>query len=163
MNRLFLFMLIFVNSVFGSTNDSLRNELSGLLKDRQKLFEEYTASLDRKSGIFGNKTKNDLRESQDKLHEIVTADNKIMSVLNRTVDFRNYEKVNLKYDASSYSQRIDNLTKLNESLVKQDTEYANQIADYKASMKKYRLYNILMGALLLVVIGFFGLRKYLKS
>jgi len=156
-------MLICVNSVFASTNDSLRTELAELLKARQKLFEEYTTSLDQKSGIFGNKTKNDLRDSQDKLREIVTADNKIMGVLNRTVDFRNYEKVNLKYDATSYSQRIDNLTKFNESLVKQNTEYADEILGYKASMKKYRLYNILMGALLVMIIGFVGLKKYFKS
>jgi hypothetical protein len=156
-------MLISVNVVFASTNDSLRIELSELLKERQKLFDEYSASLERKSGIFGNKTKGDLRESQDKLHEIVAADNKIMSVLNRTVDFRNYEKVNLKYDASSYQQRIENLSSLNESMIKQNTEQSKELEVYKASLKKYRLYNILMAALLVIVVGLFGLKRFFNS
>jgi hypothetical protein len=161
MKKVFFLMLICVNA-YASTNDSLRVELSELLRDRQKLFDEYTASLNQKSGLFGNKTKGDLRDSQDKLREIVTADNKIMSVLNRTVDFRNYEKVNLKYDASSYQQRIENLTTLNESLLKQNNEYANEVTDNKAAIKKLRLYNILMGFVLLIVIGMVGIKKYLR-
>jgi len=79
-----------------------------LLKERKELFEIYNESLNQKSGIFGNKTKNDLRTTQEKLLDVVAADNKIMNSLSRTLDFRDFEKTNMKYDFSSFEERIRN-------------------------------------------------------
>ena len=53
-----------------------RKELFGLLKERQKLFDNYSQSTKKKSGFFGNRTKNDMRESHATLQDIVSIDNK---------------------------------------------------------------------------------------
>jgi hypothetical protein len=157
--KLLIALLLCSSVICAATQDTLRAELADQLKKRKELFDAYSASIEKKSGIFGNKTKNDLRDSQDKLKEIVDADNKIMSVLYRTVDFRNYEKLNMTYDASSYTTRIANLTSLNESLMKQNQNYMNEVQGYKSEVKKYRLYNILMIAGFIVWLGYVFWRK----
>ena len=88
-------LLLSVTLAAYSSNDSLRTELARLLTERKVLFDDYSATLSKKSGFFGNKTKNDLRDSQERLKEIVAADNKIIGVLNRTINYRNFEKVNM--------------------------------------------------------------------
>src|SRR4051812_15259942 len=111
--KFILIILLILSKPAMASNDSLRADLSALLKQRNELFNAYSASLSRKSGFFGNQTKNDIRESQDKLKEIVEIDNRIMSTLNRTLDYRNFEKTNMTYDVSSYVTRIQNLATLN--------------------------------------------------
>ncbi len=146
-----------------AANDNTRAEMAELLKERKALFDEYSASLAKKSGFFGNKTKNDLRESQAQLKKIVATDNKIISVLNRAVDFKNFEKLNMTYDNSSYINRIENLTTLNESLMKQNAGYVNEINSNKAILKKYRFYNVMLIAFLLGILAYWGFRKFMRS
>jgi hypothetical protein len=162
MKKYLLLFALLSQFVQASTSDSLRTEMADLIKKRGELFSQYSASLAKKSGIFGNKTKNDLRDSQDKLKEIVEADNKIMNILNRTVDYRNFEKLNLTYDASSFAQRISNLTALNESLMKQNAGYAEQLTADKHIISRLRLYNILMITALLVTILYLAAKKFFR-
>ena len=74
------------------TNNYYRKQLQELLINRHQKFDSYSKSLEQHSGIFGNKTKNDIRESNHVLIDIVKTDNHIIQALNRVVDFRNYEK-----------------------------------------------------------------------
>jgi hypothetical protein len=149
---LWLFIVMFISDAFGNVSDSSRKELLILLKERQELFDEYTASLSKKSGIFGNKTKNDLRDSQEHLLEIVTADNKIMNLLNRSLDYRNFEKLNMTYDVSSYTDRINNLSTLNQSLLKRNTELEKDNKSYRTALKWRGLYLGFLTALLLLSV-----------
>jgi cupin superfamily acireductone dioxygenase involved in methionine salvage len=161
--KLLLTVLIFAGlSAFVSAENN-RTEMAELLKERKALFDEYSASLTKKSGFFGNKTKNDLRESQAQLKKIVATDNKIIGVLNRTVDYKNFEKLSMTYDVSSYANRIENLTSLNESLMKQNTNYANEINSNKSVLKRYMFYNAMLIAVLLAIIAFWGFRKFIRS
>ena len=155
-------LLLSVTLAAYSSNDSLRTELARLLTERKVLFDDYSATLSKKSGFFGNKTKNDLRDSQERLKEIVAADNKIIGVLNRTINYRNFEKVNMTYDVTSQVERIANLKRLNESLIKQNSKNNELMENYKRSVKKYKLYNWMLVA---AIIGLMALliRKYLRS
>src|SRR4051812_44629981 len=78
-------------------SDIDKAELKSLLEERQAKFNSYSASLEKRSGIFGNKTKNDIKKSSEVLIDLVKADNRIISTLYR-VDFRTYQKVNMYYD-----------------------------------------------------------------
>jgi hypothetical protein len=86
-----------------------RAELQKLLMERQKKFDAYSASLKKRSGFFGGKSKQDIQRSNEVLRDIIESDNKIMSVLNRVVDFKVYEKVNMNYDLLSCNERVSNL------------------------------------------------------
>src|SRR4051812_42022945 len=79
-----------------------RKELFDLLTQRETVFSQYNERMKKKSGIFGFRTKNDMRESHEKLSEIIEIDNKIINSLNRVIDYRNYEKSTMTYDVSDY-------------------------------------------------------------
>jgi len=146
-------------SAMASSPDSSREELRELLKQRKILFDEYSASLTKKSGIFGNKTKNNLKESQLKLVELVAADNKIMSSLNRTLDFRTFEKQNLSFDASSLENRIRNVNILNDTLNKKVLALTEENKRLRSVINHHNFYFIMLLVLLLLLIAY-RLRKY---
>ncbi len=140
------------------TPDSARKELVFLLEERKKLFDEYSESLSKKSGFFGNQTKNDLRDSRLKLEAIVAEDNKIMSALNRTLDFRNFEKQNMKYDVSTNEDRIRSLQVMNDTLNAQLIRLERENKINISKVRSNRIYFVLL-FLILGVMMVFVLRK----
>ncbi len=96
-----------------------RKDLHDLLETRRQKFDAYSGSLERKSGFFGNKTKKDVQKSNDVLTDILAIDNHIISLLNRVVDFRNYEKVNRNYDLYASREQLSNLEHAADTLLKQ--------------------------------------------
>ena len=96
-----------------------RTDLMNLLQERKVLFDSYSATRRERSGIFGQRTKSDLRESQARLQEIVDADNRIINALNRMLDYKNFEKLNLTYSANTNEERLLNLQQLSDTLSKQ--------------------------------------------
>ena len=154
---IFFFLILFnIENITAFRPDSTRTELLILLNGRKELFTKYTLSLNKKSGLFGSRTKNDLKESQEKLLAIVAADNKIMNSLNRTLDFRNFEKINLSYDVNFFEERIRNLTILNDTLNNQNNTYKKENKIHQSTIKKYRLYFVLFTIfIILTCIAFF--------
>ncbi len=108
------------------------------------MFESYSHSLKLKSGFFGNRTKNDLKESQSNLKEIVDLDNKIMNALYRTIDFRTFEKTSLTFDASEYQDRINNLVKMNDVIGKKNEEFEKQNVYFFKTVLKLKFYLIVL-------------------
>ena len=122
MNRLFtvlFFLALFSLRVSAQSTTTDREQLLKLLEERRAKFDAYAASIEKHSGIFGNKTKKDMQHSNDVLTAIVETDNRIISVLNRTVDFKNYEKISLNYDAQAHTDRVNNLLQSVDTLQKQ--------------------------------------------
>ncbi|MCC7231511.1 MAG: hypothetical protein IT242_01100 [Bacteroidia bacterium] len=122
----FLFSGILLTAVYSRvfgiqapSTEKDRGDLIELLSQREKLFGQYSESLAKKSGFFGNRTKADLRLSQNRLQEIVEMDNRLIRVLNRIVDFKNFEKQNLSYEAAKNNESLDNLRSAVDTLSKQ--------------------------------------------
>lgn len=115
---LFLTSTLCVASEADSSN-YYRTELKDLLKLRKEKFEAYSLSLEQRSGIFGNKTKGDIKQSNRVLIDIVRSDNHIIQVLNRVLDFRTYEKVNMNYDLNENARQVNNLMQASDTLSKQ--------------------------------------------
>lgn len=111
-------IVLSIQSVAQSTPAD-RAQLMKLLEQRREKFDAYATSIEKHSGIFGNKTKKDMQQSNQVLTEIVRTDNMIISVLNRTVDFKNYEKVNLNYDVQAHAERVNKLLRSIDTLQKQ--------------------------------------------
>ena len=117
---LFLLLLPLMQQAAAQTgNDTDRKELHDLLDERKKKFDDYTLSIQKHSGIFGNKTKNDLNNTKEVLIDIVKTDNRIISNLYRVVDFRTFEKVNTNYDLKKNDEVLNNLRHATDTLTKQ--------------------------------------------
>jgi hypothetical protein len=137
--------------------DSTRRNLLHLLKERDELFNTYSSSLDQKSGFFGNRTKNDMRESHERLREIVLTDNRIMDALNRALEYRNFEKLTMTYDVSAYEQRLKNISALNDTLNAKVDRLEKENKDYRSTLNRYGFY---FSVLILILVGMTGYRLY---
>src|SRR5690349_11108044 len=95
MMKKILFLALLCGSiipVFAQTQMEDRMNLQNLLAQRAKHFSAYTSSIQKRSGIFGNKTRRDLERSNEVLIAIVTLDNDIMDALNRSLSYKTFEK-----------------------------------------------------------------------
>ncbi len=123
MKKIVLFLLVLIqlsiHAIAQEDKDMDRKELKELLDNRKAKFDSYSLSLEKHSGIFGNKTKNDVKKSNEVLIEIVKTDNRIISTLYRVVDFRTYEKVNMNYDIHKSDEVLNNLRLATDTLSKQ--------------------------------------------
>jgi hypothetical protein len=66
---------------FQQTHELNGAKLERLLQERDKLHAEWKSSEAKKSGIFGNRTKKDMIETNDWLQRILAKDNQIMDEL----------------------------------------------------------------------------------
>jgi hypothetical protein len=151
-----LIFLLFLQNATGAVPDSNREELVRLLKERKERYGIYTESLSEKSGFFGNRTKNDIRNSSNKLVEILQMDNKIMNALQRMLDYKTFEKQNLRFDMNSYEERMRNLSTLNDTLNKQNLALMESNKAHLKTIRTYNLYIILLGALVLLTGGLYA-------
>jgi hypothetical protein len=136
--------LLYFTLAFAEKTDPEKKEFMALVKDRTEMFERYTASLSKKSGLFGNRTKNDIRDSQDKLMEIVQMDNKIMNMLNRRLGFRNFEKQSMSDDILTVQQKLINLNIVNDTLVQKLSVCEAENKKIKTGMNRHGLYFFLL-------------------
>ena len=124
--------------------DSSKKELMDLLTQRTVLFDQYRSSLSKKSGFFGNRTKNDMSQTQEQLKSIVAQDNRIIDALNRAMDFKTFEKTAMNYDVSDYADRIKNLHVVNDTLSAQIKILEQKSASSRSDLNFYRLCTILL-------------------
>ena len=156
-----VFLLFFTHS-FSETPDPEKKEFMALVKNRTEMFDGYTASLAKKSGFFGNRTKNDISDSQDKLMEIVQLDNKIMNMLNRRLGFRKFEKQSMSDDILTVQQKLINLNIVNDTLTQKISVYEEENKKCKSSMNRHGLYFFLL--ILALGLALYGLwRKHNRS
>lgn len=117
---------------FANGNSAERAELIHLLEGRAAQFREYTGSLQQKSGIFGQRTKTDLKGSHDRLAAIVETDNEIIRLLDRMLDQRTFERVSMTYDASRDADRIRNLQAVSDTMTARAARYEAELTKYKS-------------------------------
>ncbi len=154
--KIFFFFFLSILSA-SALPDSTRKEMNDLMRTRAVLFKNYSNSLSKKSGFFGNKTKNDLRATHDLLKGIVEQDNKIMDALNRSMEFRTFEKVTMSFDVQEYTNRIKNISIINDTLTKQVQQLEIEKKSLRSEINGSRFYNVL---LLFVSLLFAGLFVY---
>lgn len=137
-----------------------RAELQKLLEERQKKFSVYSESLKRRSGFFGGKSKADIQHSNEVLRDIIESDNRIMSVLNRVVDFKTYEKVNMNYDLLSCNERVENLQRAVDVLNNRITTFASTNEDLKKKAGTLKVLSTVFGILVLLLLVFMARRRF---
>lgn len=84
-----------------------RQKVNQLLDQRSARFGQFDESLNKRTGIFGLKTKKDMQASIDILKEIVLTDNHIFKETKRLLDFKDSEKAEIEKQASEFDSRIN--------------------------------------------------------
>jgi hypothetical protein len=171
MKKVFLFMLTFLMSAgiilsqdrTAQDRSADRAELQKRLEERQKKFDAYSESLKKRSGFFGGKSKADIQHSNAVLRDIIETDNKIISVLNRVVDFRTYEKVNMNYDLLSCNERVTNLQNAVEMLNNRASKLAASNATLKKRAGNFKLLATAFGILVLVLLFLMTRKKFMSG
>ena len=139
-----------------------RAELQKLLEERKKKFDSYSESLKKRSGFFGGKSKADIQRSNEVLRDIIETDNRMISVLNRVVDFKTYEKVNMNYDLLSCNERVENLQRAVDVLNKRVTTFASSNEELKNKSGTLKLLASAFGILVLVLLVLITRKKLMQ-
>ena len=154
MKKIFILIPLLLFTAHLKAQDSLGNitELQKLLKERKDRFEAYATSADKRSGIFGNKTKKDLEKSREILFQIVKTDNNILSELDRAISHRGMAKADYSVDEAGYKQTIDRLTQASDTLNSQliAEKEINATMEKKMNIQQWMVY--LQLALIVILI-----------
>ena len=156
-----ILLLLLSTTLLAAPRDNARTELYNLLKERSEKFDAYSQSLRKHSGLFGGKTKGDLRESQDQLKSIIEVDNRIMSSLNRALDYKNFEKLSYTLDTRDTDEKLKTLRLNNETLLARNQTLEDQSKVLQSELGRYRLYFVLL-ILSISVLVFMYVRKALR-
>ncbi|WP_200974634.1 Clp protease ClpB [Echinicola sp. 20G] len=111
-----------------------QEKLEKLVKERQSLHQRWKSSESQKSGIFGNRTKKDMIETNDWMERIILKDNQIMDELEM---LKNIETTEIKYEKDDYKfiaqKQEQDIGKLKRALLDKDEE----ISAIKNSKRTY--------------------------
>ncbi len=135
-----------------------RNKINGMLDSRVAKFGQFTESLNKKTGIFGFKTKKDMQKSMDILKQIIETDNAILKETKSLLDFKTYQQEKVASESKEsegrnmgYMRTINKLQTQNDTLSKDSQEL-------KKSKKFYQLVSFAL-ALAIISFALFVFRK----
>ena len=100
-----------------------------------------------------------MQASNDVLREIVKTDNQIISVLNRAIDFKSFEKVNLNYTEKENSSQLKNLLQASDTLGKQVQSLTDKNKSMNTQLLWYKIANRSLLLLMILWIIFYFNRK----
>jgi hypothetical protein len=75
------FLIIFLLSFFSITSIFAQEEINKLTAERENLYRKYKEAESLSTGIFGNRSKDDMQTTIDALNEIIKKDNQILDEL----------------------------------------------------------------------------------
>ncbi|MFD2035135.1 Clp protease ClpB [Belliella marina] len=105
-------------------------KLDKMLDERQSLHQQWQKSESKKSGIFGNRTKKDMVETNNWMARIIQKDNQIMDELKMLGEI---EKTEITYEKNDYkfiSQKQEReIATLKRALQEKDTQVAKKKSD----------------------------------
>ena len=91
-----------------SAYQTQRLKVNTLLKERSARFSQYDQSLDSRTGIFGMQTKDDIKNSNEILRQIVITDNNVFKELKILMDYKDLELKKVQNDAITVSGNLEN-------------------------------------------------------
>ena len=126
MKKLLILLIIFCSPfmLFGQA------KLEKLLQERDKMHREWKASEGKKSGIFGNRTKKDMIDTNDWMARIITKDNQIMEELRLMSEIQKTEITYEKNDYKFISQKQEReIALLKRALQEKDNSVQEKVSD----------------------------------
>ncbi len=127
-----------------------RKKVNDLLSERSQRFDQYSQSLQKKTGIFGLKTKKDMQASIDILKELVLTDNNIFKETKVLVDYKDMEKTFITNQAQESESRINGYVKTISKLQKDQDAQKKEIDSLE---KKAQInFNLFLASLVSTII-----------
>lgn len=146
---LIVLFLIFPATLFAQA------KLDKLLKERDSMHKEWRASESKKSGIFGNRTKKDMIETNDWMERIIQKDNQIIEELRLLGEI---EKTEITYEKNDY-KFISQKQEREITLLKRALEEKDLLAIEQQSSKRIYEWTTLIFFLSTVGLGYFYWKK----
>lgn len=141
-----------------SAYQTQRLKVNALLNERSAKFGQYDQSLDKKTGIFGFQTKDDIKNSNEILRQIVLNDNNIFKELKILMDYKDQEVKKAKDEASTTEGRAQNYMVTIKNLQTQNQKLQEQI-DTQQNGKGWSTYIIAFLLLSLFVISYLSYKN----
>jgi hypothetical protein len=151
MFRITVLSLFFLLSLRSAGQDHSREYLRQLLKERKDRFEEFTEAADKKSGIFGNRTKRDVEKQNEVLIEIVRTDNHIVRELEASLNQKRTENYTVYQELNTREQDREKLLKAVEALNAKVESLEKGNASLRAASGIYKVLTWLFGIILVIL------------
>jgi hypothetical protein len=105
-------------------------KLERMVKDRDQLHAQWRSSESKKSGIFGNRTKKDMVETNEWLERIVAKDNQIMDELRMIGSIETTVISQEKDDYKSITIKLEqDVQALKRAVAERDKEIASKLSE----------------------------------
>ncbi len=144
-----ILLLLFPISLFAQA------KLEKLITERESLHQQWQASESKKSGIFGNRTKKDMVETNNWMERIIQKDNQIMDELRMLSDI---EKTEITYEKNDYkfiSQKQEReIHQLKRALAEKD----EMVVEKKSERRTFEWTTVIF-FLSTIVLGYLYYRK----
>jgi hypothetical protein len=138
--------------VVGDDRSHEKIELQKLVQEREIRFGDYSRAAASRSGIFGNKTRKDLREQVDILTTIVKTDNRIISLLENYLDYRTYQRTEMTYSQAELQEQNRRLKEVTTNISQKLQTAESENKSLKFRMKWVKFWNYLSIVLIIALV-----------
>lgn len=146
-----------------SAYESQRLKINNLLAQRSAKFGQYDESLNKRTGIFGFQTKQDIRNSNEILREIALNDNDIFKELKVLLDYKDLQVQQAQSTSSVSTESMLNYRRTIKTLQDQNQHFNKKIDQVEnARDLAYLLMSLFLIAAALLLYLFFKQKKQLK-
>ncbi|MFN3803261.1 Clp protease ClpB [Belliella pelovolcani] len=150
-----LFLLFFFAPILAFSQAKLEK----LMEERQALHQQWQNSESKKSGIFGNRTKKDMIETNNWMERIINKDNQIMEELKMLSEI---EKTEITYEKNDYKFISRKQEREIATLKRALQEKEQNIVERKSSKRTYEWTSFIF-FLSTVGLGYMYWKKVIKK
>ena len=163
MKTLIIIFLLPISGIFAAQDTTLtyenqRQKVNKLLQQRSARFGDFNESLQRRTGIFGLKTKKDMQSSIDILKQIVLNDNDIFRETKTLLDFKDVQKTDVEQRASELDSRVKGYIKAISNMQKERETLTTALATAEKRADQNRLY-LFFALVIIAVLAFILIRN----
>lgn len=141
-----------------SAYQTQRLKVNSLLAERSAKFGQYDQSLDQRTGIFGFQTKQDIKNSNDILRQIVLNDNNIFKELKVLMQYKDQEVQQVQRNASTVNSRIQSY-RLSIKKLQDQNDLLKMESEKIKSSTTLAIYIIILLALMLTGSTYFFMKR----
>ncbi|PZX53281.1 Clp protease ClpB [Algoriphagus chordae] len=127
---IFGLVLLFLNLLSPQFTEAGQAKLEKMVQDRDALTQQWKESESKKSGIFGNRTKKDMIETNEWLERIIAKDNLIMDELRMISDIETTTATQTgeDYKAIAFKQEKD-VQALKRAVAERDKQLEEKLSE----------------------------------
>jgi uncharacterized protein YeeX (DUF496 family) len=159
---IFLITFLSVNSLFA------QEEINKLTAERENLYRKYKEAESLSTGIFGNRSKDDMQTTIDALNEIIKKDNEILEELKHIqadsqVEFTNKynDLIQQNNDLSQKNRELSEMTERHKGYSKENHEMLQATEDKQILFMSLL---VIFGILAVVyIVKYFSLKSEMKK